>query len=125
VTNTTATINLEGVSIENAQDGALISVCDDGWSGASNIAEFNATDQVLDGDVLVGSDSGLTMNLSGSSSYTGKTSGAITNGKGETVSTAIGTLNLTLEDESLWVLTGDSTVSSLSGNGKVNYNGYK
>lgn len=125
VTNTSAIINLNGVAITNTDsDNVLISVCDDGWSGASNIAVLNAANQTLKGDVLVGSDSTLTLNLSGSTSFVGKTSGEISNDKGSSVSTTIGTVNVAMSDNAVWTLTGDSTVSSLSGSGRINYNGY-
>ena len=124
VTNTNAVITLDDVDITNAPNGALISVCDDGWSGASNVATLNANDQTLEGSVLVGDDSTLNLNLTGNTVFTGKTSGEITNGKGETVSSSIGTVNMAIESGSIWVLTGDSEVSSLTGSGSINYNGY-
>ncbi len=124
VTNTNAVITLDDVDITNAPNGALISVCDDGWSGASNVATLNANDQTLEGSVLVGDDSTLNLNLTGNTVFTGKTSGEITNGKGETVSSSIGTVNMAIESGSIWVLTGDSAVSSLTGSGSINYNGY-
>ena len=125
VTNTTAVINLSKVSIVNGDsDKVLISVCDDGWSGADNIATLNAADQTLEGTVLVGSDSTLNLNLSGTTSFVGKTSGEISNDKGTSISTSIGTVNVTMSDSAVWTLTGDSVVTSLSGTGKINYNGY-
>lgn len=125
VTNTTAVINLNGVSIVNGDsDKVLISVCDDGWSGAENIATLNAADQTLEGTLQVGSDSTLNLNLSGTTSFVGKTSGDITNDKGTSISTSIGTVNVTMSDSAVWTLTGDSVVTSLSGTGKINYNGY-
>ncbi len=124
VTNTNCVINLNGVAISNSTDGVLISVCDDGWSGGSNVATMNATDQTLNGTMLVGSDSTLTVNLSGSSVFTGATSGNITNGKGSTVSTSIGTLNMTVGSGSKWVLSADSYVTSLTNNGTVDTNGH-
>jgi hypothetical protein len=68
VTNTNAVINLSGVSITN-EDGEniLLSVCDDGWSGAENIATLNADAQTLEGTILVGDNSTLTLNLTNSS----------------------------------------------------------
>ena len=65
VTNTSAIITLNGVTITN-EDSAnvLLSVCDDGWSGGSNTATLNASNQTLDGAILVGSNSKLTLNLS-------------------------------------------------------------
>ncbi len=125
VTNTTAVINLNGVKIVNEDsDNTLISVCDDGWSGAANDATLNASDQTLSGNLLVGSDSTLNLNLSGTTVFTGKTSGEISNDKGSVISSSIGTVNVTLNDSAVWVLTGDSVVSSISGTGKINYNGY-
>ncbi|XME02324.1 hypothetical protein QYZ88_016885 [Lachnospiraceae bacterium C1.1] len=124
VTNTTATIALEDVDITNSSDDVLISVCDDGWSGASNVATLTATDQDLSGDVLVGSDSTLTMVLSDDSSFEGKTSGVISNGKGSSVSTTIGTVNMTIGSGCSWELTGNSYVTSLTNNGSIDTNGY-
>ena len=124
VTNTVSTINLNNVKITNSSDNVLISVCADGWNGGTNSATMNATDQTLNGTVLVGSDSTLNLNLKGSSVFTGNTSGNIVNGKGTTVSTSVGTVNVTLESGCVWVLTADSEVTSLSGTGKINYNGH-
>lgn len=126
VTNTTANINLNGVSIVNEDsDGVLLSVCDDGWSGGSNVATVNAADQTMEGTLLVGSDSTLNLNLSGSTTFTGKTSGVITNDKSSSVSSSIGTVAVTMSGgNAVWKLTGDSTISSISGSGKIDYNGY-
>ena len=126
VTNTTAEITLNEVEITNTDsENVLISVCDDGWEGSSNIATLNATDQILEGTLQVGSNSTLNLNLSGNTCFTGKTDGNISNDKSESISSSIGTVNVTLDGEdTVWVLTGDCTVSSISGNGKINYNGY-
>ena len=129
VTNTTAVVTLSSVDIaNNDSDGILFSVSDDGWSGGSNIATLNASSQELDGAILVGSNSTLTINLTGSD-FTGYTSGNITNGKGTTVSTSIGTVNMTMDSDSVWTLTADSYVTSLADSGVTNYsninlNGY-
>ena len=117
VTNTNAVITLSGVEIVN-NDAAnvLLSVCDDGWSGGSNIASLNADAQTLTGTILVGSDSTLTMNLSNGSVFTGTVSGNIVNGKGTTVSSEVGTVYVTLDSTSKWILTGDTYITSFSGN---------
>ena len=116
VTNTNAVITLSGVEIVNNDSaGILLSVCDDGWSGRSNIAALNADAQTLSGTILVGSDSTLTMNLTNGSVFTGTVSGSITNGKGAVVSDGVGTVNVTLDKTSKWVLTGDTYISSFSG----------
>ena len=126
VTNTSAVITLSGVKITN-EDGenVLLSVCDDGWSGGSNTATFNASKQTLTGAILVGSNSTLTMKLSDSSMFTGYINGKITNASGTSVSTEVGTVNVTLEGDSTWTLTGDSYVTSFTGDASsVISNGY-
>ena len=124
VTNTNAVINLSKVEIVNNDGDVLLSVCDDGWSGASNIATLNASEQTLSGTILVGSDSTFTLNLKDNSTFTGTFSGSITNAAGSTVSTSVGTVNVTIESGSTWTLTADTYVSSLTNNGTLNRNGY-
>ena len=124
VTNTSAKINLTDVDINNSDDNVLISVCDDGWSGASNEAVLTASDQKLEGDILVGEDSSLTVSLTNSSTFEGKTSGVITDGSGNSISDSIGTVNMTVDSGSTWKLTGDSYVTSLTNNGTIDTNGY-
>ena len=122
VTNTTSTITLSGVTIvNNDSDGILLSVCDDGWSGASNSATVNATNQTLSGTMLVGSDSTLNLILSGTTAWTGTTSGNISNGSGTSVSTSLGTVNVTMDSTSTWTLTEDTTVTTLTNTGVTNY----
>jgi len=126
VTNTSAVITLSGVDIvNNDADGILLSVCDDGWSGGSNVAVLNADGQTLAGTILVGSDSTLTLNLTDCSVFTGAISGDITNGKGAAISSSVGTVNVTLDSTSKWVLTGDTYITSFSGSASnVISNGY-
>ena len=126
VTNTNAVINLDGVKLVN-EDAAniLLSVCADGWSGAGNVATLNATGQTLDGTILVGSDSTLTLNLTNGSTFTGAISGEIENASGETVSTEVGTVDVTLDSTSTWTLTADTYVTSFDGDAaNVISNGY-
>lgn len=126
VTNTNAVITLESVDVINEDaDNILISVCDDGWSGGSNTAELNASEQYLSGAVLVGSNSSLDLDLMNDSSFEGYVDGNITNAKGETVSTEVGTVTVTLDESSIWTLTGDSYVTEFNGNAEnVISNGY-
>ena len=126
VTNTSAAITLNNVNIKNSDsENVFLSVCDDAWSGLSNSVTLKAQNQAITGKILVGSDSTATVNLSGSSSWTGITSGIIISHKSsKTVSSSLGTVNVTLGSGSLWVLTGDCKVSSISGSGKINYNGH-
>ena len=126
VTNTSAVITLSGVKITNEDSGnVLLSVCDDGWSGGGNTAVLNASGQTLEGAVLVGSNSELTLNLTDSSSFTGYISGNITNDAGDTVSTETGTVSVTLGSGCTWTLTGDSYVTSFDGDpASIISNGY-
>jgi hypothetical protein len=126
VTNTNAVINLSNVKITNKDsDNILLSVCDDGWNGADNIATVNAANQTLEGTILVGSNSTLTLNLTDGSSFTGSISGKITNAKGDTVSTEVGTVNVTLDKNSTWTLTADTYISSFDGDvSNIVSNGY-
>ena len=126
VTNTDAIITLNGVAIVN-EDAAniLLSVCADGWSGGSNVDTLNAIAQTLNGTIMVGSDSELTLNLTEGSAFTGNVSGQIENASGASVSTEVGTVNVTLDDTSTWTLTGDTYIASFSGNAaNVHTNGY-
>ena len=126
VTNTNAVINLNGVKIIN--EGAaevLLSVCDDGWSGASNVATLNASGQELSGSILVGDDSTLTLNLTNGSGFIGSITGTIANASGKSISTETGTVSITLDESSSWTLTADSYVTSFNGDmTNVNLNGY-
>ncbi len=126
VTNTSAAITLSGVDINNSDsEGVLLSVCSDAWSGLSNVAKLNASNQTLEGLILVGSDSTANINLSGTTAWTGATSGSITSHKdSSTISSSIGTVNVTMSDSASWTLSADSTISSISGTGSINYNGH-
>ena len=125
VTNTHAVINLSGVQLINEGSDILLSVCDDGWNGASNIAEVNADGQEMEGAVLVGDNSSLNLTLTNGSSFTGYFSGEIENAKGETVSTEIGTVNVSLDETSTWTLTADTWITSFQGDAaSVTGNGY-
>ena len=125
VTNTHAVITLSGVNLVNEGSDVLLSVCDDGWNGASNIAELVADAQVLAGTILVGDNSTLTLTLKNGSSFEGSFSGEIVNAKGEQVSTEIGTVTVSLDETSTWTLTADTYVTSFSGSAaNVISNGY-
>lgn len=126
VTNTNAVINLSGVKIVNDDtENVLLSVCADGWSGASNIATLNADGQELTGIIMVGDDSQLTLNLTNGSSFTGSIDGSITNAKGTSVSTEVGTVAVKLDSSSTWTLTADTYITSFEGDASsVISNGY-
>ena len=126
VTNTNAVISLNGVTLVNEDaENILLSVCADGWNGASNIATLNATAQELAGTILVGSDSELTLNLADGSTFMGAISGEIENASGQSVSTEVGTVNVTIDSTSTWTLTADTYVTSFDGDASsVVGNGY-
>ena len=115
-----------GVKIVNEDSGnILLSVCADGWNGGSNIATLNADRQELTGIIKVGDDSQLTLNLTNGSSFTGSIDGSITNAKGTTVSTEVGTVNVTLDSSCTWTLTADTYIKSFEGDASsVVSNGY-
>ena len=126
VTNTNAVINLNGVKIVNEDsENILLSVCADGWSGAGNIATLNADGQELTGIIKVGSDSQLTLNLTNGSTFKGSIDGSITNAKGSTVSTEVGTVAVKIDSTSTWTLTAVTYITSFDGDvSKIISNGY-
>lgn len=127
VTNTNAIINLNGVTLKN-EDAAnvLLSVCADGWQGAGNKATFTASHQQLDGTILVGSDSELTLTLSDGSTFNGCISGNITNAVGNSISTETGIVNVTLGDDCTWTLTADTYITSFKGEAShIKTNGHR
>lgn len=119
ITNTTAVINLSGNKFTNNDStGAFLRAQSGKWgtsgSNGGNVT-LNATAQEIIGDIVIDSISSLDMNLTGS-----YYKGTIANG---------GTTNLTLDAESIVVLTGDSYINSLSNatsdNSNIYANGYK
>ena len=116
VTNTNADIELNGVKLTN-EDAAniLISVCDDGWNGGNNQATFNAKAQDLVGAVLVGNNSTLALNLTEGTTFEGYVNGNIVNATNQTVSTEVGTVTVTLDNNSTWTLTADGYVTEFNG----------
>ncbi len=126
VTNTNAVITLEGVEIINEDsDNILLSVCADGWNGGSNTATLKAVAQKLVGAIKVGSDSGLTIELTNDSVFEGCIDGSITNASGTLVSAEVGTVSVNLDSTSTWTLTGDSYITEFNGNASnVISNGY-
>ena len=127
VTNTNAIITLDGVALENEDaEKVLLSVCADGWQGAKNKATLNASHQQLDGTILVGSDSELTLTLSDGSTFNGCISDTITNAAGKTISTETGTVNVTLGSDCTWTLTADTYITSFTGDAScIKANGYR
>lgn len=125
VTNTHAVVTLSGVALVNEGSDVLLSVCDDGWNGASNICDFIADGQALTGTLLVGDNSTLNLTLQNGSSFEGAVSGEIVNAKGDQVSTEVGTVNVVLDETSTWTLTADTWITSFEGSlENVDQNGF-
>ena len=125
VTNTHAVIALNNVALNNEGSDILLSVCDDGWNGASNIAELKADAQVLTGTILVGDNSTLKLSLANGSAFEGNISGEIINAQGTQVSAETGMVSVSLDETSTWTLTADTCVTGFSGNAEnVIGNGY-
>lgn len=117
VTNTTTVISLDGVTLVGASnsDDFLVASADAwGTSGRNGgNATVNLSNQSVEGNIVVDSISSVTLNIASGSSYTG----AIANE---------GTVNVSLKSGGTWTLTGDSYVSSLSGDTSgINLNGHK
>ncbi|MCR5417899.1 MAG: hypothetical protein K6E84_03195 [Lachnospiraceae bacterium] len=119
VNNTVADITLSGAAITNNGDGAFLRAEAAGWGNeGSNGGHVNmyATDQEINGDIVVDDISTLNLYLSGNSSFNGAIN---TDG-------AKGSVYVELKDGSAWTLTGDSYIGSLSCEaGSINLNGYK
>ena len=76
---------------------------------------LNMMDQAMR-NLQEGRVSQLTLELTDGSAFEGSIDGSITNAEGETVSTEVGTVSVTLDDTSTWTLTGDSYVTEFIGN---------
>lgn len=119
ITNTTAVINLTNNQfVNNDSTGAFLRAQSGKWgTSGSNGGKvtLNATSQEIVGEIVIDSVSSLNINLVGSyvkSTFVGE-----------------GTINLTLDSDSIVVLTGDSYLNSLSNatsdNSNIYANGYK
>jgi hypothetical protein len=112
VTNTTSTISLSNVALTLA-NGTLLRVSGNsnsrGWGTAGangGVCTLIVSDQTLAGDIIVDDISSLDFQLADGSVF----SGAINAGG------SAGTVNVTLGSDCQWVLTGDSYLSSFTGN---------
>ncbi|MCC8129964.1 MAG: hypothetical protein LIO51_08555, partial [Clostridiales bacterium] len=129
VTNTHCVLTLAGVTIVNNEtDGNLMTITGNsashGWGSAgSNGAqvEFTADGQTLEGDIVVDTISTLDMTLTNGSDFTGTVNIVENEEGGDAVEdNAV----ITVEAGCTWTLTGDCTVTSLTNNGTINFNGY-
>lgn len=120
-TNTSSVVNLEDVDLTLANDTLLRIEGNDGSRGwgtsGCNGADMSlfATKQTLTGKIIVDESSSLTLTMSDNSSFEGSIN---ENQEG-------GTVAVSLDDNSTWILTGDSYVTSFEGSmDNVNLNGY-
>ena len=129
ITNTSCSITLSGVGIVNNEtDGYLFNITGNNGNNGWGTAGKNGSDtvitcknQTLEGKIRVDSISTLDLTLSGSSSFTG----TINIEENEESGTAVSNnAVVTIGSGSTWTLTGDSTITSLTNNGTINYNGY-
>jgi len=130
VTHTDTIITLTGVTIvNNDSENILLSVCDNHWGSGLNTAEFNAVDQKMAGTILVGDNSYLELNITGSSKFTGTVKQFIVDDDKETGtvdSTGTASCDVTLGSNAKWVLTEDTYVKSFTGDvSNIVSNGYK
>ena len=129
ITNTHSVISLSGVSITNEdEDANLMTITGNsashGWGSAGSNgaqAEVTASDQVLEGNIVVDTISTLNLTLSDGSTFTGTINITDNEAGGTAVSdNAV----VTIDEGCTWTLTGDCTISSLTNNGTINFNGY-
>ena len=122
VTNTTAVINLENNTItNNDKNGAFLRIKKDSWgnsgSNGGNVT-LKATNQLINGDIVIDSISTLTMNLK-NSNFTGKIN----------KSNSAKSIDLNIDKDTKIKLTGNSYVTSFTNedasNSNIDFNGYK
>lgn len=121
VTNTNCESSLENTQLSSATGVILKAVGNDsarGWgeSGKNGGAVvLTATNQTIEGDIIVDEISSLDMTLSEGSSLKGAVN---TENSG-------GEINVTLDSSSAWTLTGDSYITSFNGDtSSIKTNGY-
>ncbi len=129
ITNTSCTFLLDNVTIVNEEsDGYLFNItgnsAERGWGTAGeNGADVTAVlkDETIEGDIRVDSISKLDLTLSGSTTFTG-TINVVENSEGGTEVSDNATV--TIEKDSVWILTGNSVITSIENNGSIVFNGY-
>lgn len=129
ITNTSCTFLLDNVTIVNEEsDGYLFNItgnsAERGWGTAGeNGADVTAVlkDETIEGDIRVDSISKLDLTLSGSTTFTG-TINIVENTEGGTK--VSDNAAITIEEGSVWILTGNSVITSIKNNGTIVFNGY-
>ncbi len=126
VTNTDCDISLSGVELTLANDKLLTiegNSSSRGWgtAGANGAnVNFTADAQVLTGDITVDTISTLDMTITGGTAFTG-TINVVENEAGGTA--VEDNVVLTIDEGCTWTLTGDCTLTSLTNNGTIEFNG--
>ncbi len=128
VTNTSCTIDLTNVAITNKGGGNLFTISGNsaskGWGSAgSNGGQVTATfsNQTLEGAIEVDSISTLDLTMKSGTKFTG-TINIVDNAQGG--NSVSNNAVITVEKGATWTLTGDCTVTSLTNNGTINFNGH-
>ena len=129
VTNTHCILSLSNVKIVNEDTEAYLlrvvgNSASHGWGSAGSNGgqvELTCDNQTLEGNIIVDSISSLNMTLKNGSTFTGSINIVDNEQNGSAVSDNI---VLTIESGCVVNLTGDCTVSSITNNGTINYNGY-
>ncbi len=106
-TNTASVINLKDAALNLSEDGSLLIVSAGRWGKDGRNGgrcTLNAEDQTLTGSITVDSISTLSIDMTGSD-FTGSI-----NAEQED-----GTVHVTMDEGSSWTLTGDSYITSFSG----------
>ena len=122
-TNTESTITLNNVDIQQDGDNDFFLKCTGnnnqrGWgtenaNGADCL--FTAIDQEMNGDILWDSISNLNAYLTEGTVWTG----SVQDDESSVTTTGDGICNLTIDEGSTWIVTGDSTLTSLSNAGTI------
>ncbi len=129
ITNTACILYLSNVNIVNNETACyLLNITGNsgghGWGSAGSNGsqtEFTADNQILDGDIRVDTISTLDMSLTNNSVFTGTVNIEENEQGGTTVSN---NAVITIDENSVWNLTGNCVITSLTNNGTVNFNGY-
>jgi hypothetical protein len=122
-TNTECTFVLDSVEITPSEDGSFFLQCTGnnnqrGWGQSGNNGsdcEFTAIHQNMEGDVIWDSISELDLTISEGSILTG----AIVDDETWAGAGGDGYCSVVIDDQSSWIVTGDSTVTSLSNAGQI------
>lgn len=123
-TNTESEFNLDGVDIVHSDDSEfLLQVTGNtnkrGWGSAGkNGAKciFNATNQVLEGDIICDNISTLDFNLKGSSMLTGN---LIIDNKYTGGANGDGYVNVNIDENSSWIISQDTKINKLTYKGEI------